>query len=75
MRGTPKNMQTDYNPQTLRETHLLCWVTAMLLPHRKWLQVVQKKVKVPCQERSTMEGSPKLGVEERRNLGEVPCVK
>ena len=68
-------MQTDYNPQTLRGTHLLCWVTAMLLTHRKWLQVVQKKVKVPCQDRLTMEGAPKVEAEETRNLGEVPWVR
>ena len=75
-----RNMQAqmDDNPHTRKSrqgTHLLCRVTATLVSQRKWLQYVQKKVKVPCQERSTMEGSPKLDVEERRNLGEVPCLK
>ena len=47
----------------------------MLLTHRKWLQVVQKRVKVPCQDRLTMDGAPKMEVEETRNLGEVPWVR
>ena len=73
--GDSRARRQDYKAQTLRGTHLLCWVTAMLSTHRKWLQVVQKKVKVPCQDRLTMEGAPKLEVEETRNLGEVPWVK
>ena len=53
----------------------MCRVTATLFSQRKWLQCVQKKVKVPCQERLTVEGAPSLGVEERRNLGEEPCLR
>ena len=71
-------MQMDNNPHTgksMQGTHSLCRVTATLLTKRKWLQFVQKKVKTPCQERLRVEGLPRLGVEERRNFGEVPCVK